>query len=29
VFNLLSLVFRLNPFKNTRGWRYYAMQMAI
>jgi ubiquinone/menaquinone biosynthesis C-methylase UbiE len=29
MFNLLNLVFRLNPFKNTRGWRCYAMQMAV
>lgn len=29
LFNLLNLIFRFNPFKNTRGWRYYAMQTAV
>ncbi len=28
-FNLLNLISRFNPFKNTRGWRYYAIQTAV
>lgn len=29
IFNLLNLLFSFNPFKTTKGWRYYAMQTAI
>ena len=29
IFNLLNLLFDFNPFKKTKGWRYYAMQTAV
>ena len=29
LFNLLNLLFRFNPFKKSRGWRYYTMQTAV
>lgn len=29
IFNFLNLLFKYNPFENTKGWRYYAMQTAV
>jgi ubiquinone/menaquinone biosynthesis C-methylase UbiE len=29
IFNLLNLLSGYNPFKKTKGWRYYTMQTAI
>ncbi len=29
LFNLLNLLFRFNPFKKSREWRYYTIQTAV
>jgi len=29
LFNLLNLLFRFNPFENSKHWRYYAMQTLV